>query len=99
MADRIFTPETRERLHETLVSKARGNDRVTAAAIVGSASVGQEDRWSDIDLALGLAEPSDMSEVMADLTEAMYRDHGTVHHLDVWRGPSCVRVYLLADTL
>lgn len=99
MSNQIFTPETRKRLHETLVAKAHSDDRITAAAIVGSASVGREDRWSDIDLALGLADTAELSKVMADWTEKMYRDHGTVHHLDVWRGPSCVRVFLLADTL
>lgn len=99
MSGTIFTPSQRERLREALVAKARSDDRITAAAVVGSASVGREDRWSDIDLALGLAETADMPAVMADWTEAMYRDHGAVHHLDVWRGPSCVRVFLLADTL
>ena len=99
MPDQTFTPETRARLFETLVAKARSDDRITAAAVVGSASVGREDRWSDIDLALGVAETAEMSEVIADWTEQMYRDHGTVHHLDVWRGPSCVRVFLLSDTL
>jgi len=99
MPDQMFTPETRQRLHETLIAKARSDERITAAAVVGSASVGREDRWSDIDLALGLAETAEMSEVIADWTEEMYRDHGAVHHLDVWRGPSCIRVFLLADTL
>lgn len=99
MSEQLFTPETRERLRQALVARARSDERVTAAAVVGSASVGREDRWSDIDLALGLAETAEMSGVMADWTEEMYRDHGAVHHLDVWRGPSCVRVFLLADTL
>lgn len=99
MPDQMFTPETRERLREILITRARTDDRITAAAVVGSASVGREDRWSDIDLALGLAETADMPGVMADWTEGMYRNHGAVHHLDVWRGITCIRVFLLADTL
>ncbi len=99
MPDGLFTPQAREGLFETLVAKARSDDRITAAAVVGSASVGREDRWSDIDLALRLNESADMPTVIADWTEAMYHDHGAVHHLDVWRGPSCIRVFLLADTL
>jgi len=99
MPDQVFTPQTREQLHETLIARARSDNRITAAAVVGSASIGREDRWSDIDLALGLAETAEMSEVIADWTEKMYHDHGAVHHLDVWRGPSCIRVFLLADTL
>ena len=99
MPNQIFTPETRERLYQTLIAKAHGDERITAAAAVGSASVGREDRWSDIDLALGLAETTDMLEVIADWTEGMYRNHGAVHHLDVWHGITCIRVFLLADTL
>lgn len=99
MPDQMFTPQTRERLYQTLIARAHSDDRITAAAVVGSASIGREDRWSDIDLALGLAETADMAEVMVDWTEGMYHDHGAVHHLDVWRGISCIRVFLLADTL
>lgn len=99
MSGTIFTPSQRERLRDTLVAAARADPRIIGAALVGSASVGREDRWSDIDLALGLAETAEMSEVIADWTETMYEGHGAVHHLDVWRGPSCIRVFLLADTL
>lgn len=99
MSDTIFTSSQRERLRETLVAAARADSRIIGAAVTGSASVGREDRWSDIDFALGLSETADMQGVMADWTETMYRGYGAVHHLDVWRGPSCVRVFLLADTL
>ena len=98
MSGTIFTPDGRERLREALIAVARADPRIIGAALTGSASVGHEDRWSDIDLALGLAETAEMSEVMADWTETMYR-HGAVHHLDVWRGVTCFRVFLLADTL
>ena len=98
MSGAVFTPAERERLRAALVAKARSDARITAAALVGSASVGREDRWSDIDLALGLAASTEMSAVMADWTSEMYR-YGAVHHLDVWRGPSCVRVFLLSSTL
>lgn len=99
MPDQIFTPKMRERLLETLIARARSDDRITAAAVTGSASIGHEDRWSDIDLALGLAEYADMPTIIADWNEWMYRNHGAVHHLDVWRGVTCFRVFLLADTL
>ncbi len=98
MSGTIFTPAERERLREILIAAARADSRITGAAVTGSSSAGHEDRWSDIDLAPGLAETADMPEVMADWTETMYR-HGAVHHLDVWRGVTCFRVFLLADTL
>jgi predicted nucleotidyltransferase len=95
----MFTPEDRERLRDVLVSAARADDRIEGAALTGSAALGAEDRWSDIDLALGLAADADLGEVMADWTEVMYRDHGAVHHLDIARRATVYRVYLLASTL
>ena len=49
----VFTPEERTRLRDALVARARADERITGAALTGSASRGAEDRWSDIDLALG----------------------------------------------
>ena len=95
----MFTPEHRERLREKLVWAARADDRITGAALTGSAALGAEDSWSDIDLALGLAADADLSDVMADWTEVMYRDHGAVHHLDIAPRATVYRVFLLASTL
>ena len=95
----MFTPEDRERLREMLVWAARADDRITGAALTGSAALGAEDSWSDIDLALGLAADADLSEVMADWTEVMYRVHGAVHHLDIAPRATVYRVFLLASTL
>jgi predicted nucleotidyltransferase len=95
----VFTPEDRERLREELVAAARADPRVTAAAVTGSAAIGREDRWSDIDLALRLAVGADLREVLADWTGRMYRQHAAVDHLDVTRGTTLYRVFLLASTL
>ena len=95
----MFTPEQRERLREVLVSAAYADTRITGAAVTGSAAVGREDRWSDIDLALCVAADAEFSEVLADWTERMYREHAAVHHVDVTRGATLYRVFLLADTL
>jgi hypothetical protein len=95
----MFTPEDRERLREVLVSAARADERITDAALTGSAALGAEDRWSDIDLALGLAADADLGEVMADWTQVMYRDHGAVDHLDIAPRATVYRVFLLASTL
>lgn len=48
----MFTAVSRERLNEQLIAEARMEDRVVAAALLGSSSAGAEDEWSDIDLAL-----------------------------------------------
>src|SRR2546430_17523862 len=95
----MFTPEDRTRLRDALVAAARGDPRITAAALTGSAAAGAEDRWSDIDLALSVAADADYGRVVADWTERVYREGGAVHHLDVYLGDTLFRVFLLADTL
>jgi hypothetical protein len=95
----VFTPADRDRLRETLISAARADERITGAALTGSASLGAEDRWSDIDLALGVAPDADLTEVISDWTGQMYADHRAVHHLDVISGATVYRVFLLASTL
>ncbi|TWP54252.1 nucleotidyltransferase domain-containing protein [Lentzea tibetensis] len=92
----MFTPESRLRLREELIATARADPRITAAAITGSGALGREDRWSDVDLALAVA---DHDGVVRDWTERMYAEHGAVHHLDVHRGTTLFRVFLLASTL
>ncbi|MBA2472289.1 MAG: nucleotidyltransferase domain-containing protein [Pseudonocardiales bacterium] len=95
----MFTPEQRERLREELVSAAYADTSITGAAVTGSAAVSREDRWSDIDLALCVATDADREQVLADWTDRMYREHAAVHHLDVTRGTTLYRVFLLASTL
>jgi predicted nucleotidyltransferase len=95
----VFTPEQREQLREGLVEAAREDDRITGAALTGSAAVGREDRWSDIDLALCLSDGADADQVVTDWTERMYRDHGAVHHLDVRHRNTLFRVFLLGNSL
>lgn len=95
----MFTPAERDRLQDTLISAARADGRITGAALTGSASLGAEDRWSDIDLALGVVPGADLSEVITDWTGLMYADHRAVHHLDVTSGATVYRVFLLASTL
>src|SRR5437763_1636684 len=95
----IFTPEDREALRAALVVAARADDRIQALALTGSASVGREDRWSDIDIALRIDDDGVMDQVVEDWTSRFYAEHGAVAHLDVWRGRTRFRVFLLANTL
>lgn len=90
----VFSPEDRDRLKDELVSRARADARIDAAALLGSSAGGREDRWSDIDLGLSVA--ADRDEAVADWTAWMYERHGAVHHLDVGR---VYRVFLLASSL
>jgi predicted nucleotidyltransferase len=95
----MFTPEDRSRLCDALIAAARADDRVTGAALTGSAALGAEDRWSDIDLALAVTAGADRGRVVADWTDRMYRAHGAVHHTDISWGATLFRVFLLGSTL
>lgn len=94
----VFTPEERAELRDMLISMAHDDPRVTGCALTGSGSLRREDRWSDIDLALGIAPDADIGSVIADFTEVMYRNMA-VHHTDVISGATTYRVYLLASSL
>jgi len=50
----VFTPEDRGRLRAVLIAAARADERLSGTALTGSAALDAEDRWSDIDLALGI---------------------------------------------
>ena len=95
----MFAPEYRNGLREELVEAARADKRITGAAVTGSSALGNEDAWSDVDLAFGIGDSGAMQAVIADWTELMYREHGAVHHLDVVAGASIYRVFLLTNTL
>jgi hypothetical protein len=95
----MFTPEDRYRLRDALIAAARADPRITGAALTGSSAVGAEDRWSDIDLAFGVAGEADPGRVIADWTDRMYQECGAVHHVDVHRGDTLFRVFLLTSML
>lgn len=95
----MFTPEERVRLRSDLLEYAAGDQRISGAAVTGSAAADREDRWSDIDLAFGVRDTAAVLEVLADWTEYMYRQHGALHHVDVWAGAWIYRVFLLSSTL
>lgn len=95
----VFSPGQRERIREELVAAAKGDSQISGAAHLGSAALGLQDRWSDIDIALCLAHEEDSDQVVADWTARLYRDHGAVTNFDLRRGSILYRVFLLENTL
>jgi hypothetical protein len=95
----LFTPEQRARLRTRLLDYVASDSRVSGAAITGSAAAEREDRWSDIDLAFGVADFADLQTVLSDWTAYMYEQHLALHHCDVRSGAWIYRVFLLPDTL
>lgn len=95
----LFTPDEREWLRSELVSQLQRDHRIRAAAHTGSGALGRLDRWSDIDLALCVADEADIAAAIADWTGRMYRDYGAIAHHDVRRGDTLFRVFMLENTL
>jgi nucleotidyltransferase-like protein len=101
----MFTEEARGRLLDQLLEAARADEAVTTAALVGSLARGDADRWSDIDLALGLASGAHQSSVVDRWTGVVARVaagsglRAVADRLDVRAGPALYRVFLLQDSL
>jgi hypothetical protein len=95
----IFTADERERLRDELVSAAQNDANVCGAAHTGSAASSRLDRWSDIDLALCRASAASHEHVVAEWTDRLYSHHSAVAHVDVMRGATLYRVFLLKNTL
>jgi len=95
----VFTPEDREHIRTTIIDRARLDARITGGAITGSSSIGNEDVWSDVDLAFGVRDASDMHPVLDGFTTFMYDEHGCVDHVDVPSRAWIYRVFLLRNTL
>jgi predicted nucleotidyltransferase len=95
----VFTVEQRDELRERILKLAEGDDRVVAGAVVGSLAVGAGDRFSDIDLIFGISEDVRLDEVLDDWTRTLMGELGAVRLVDLERGPTIYRVFLLPDAL
>jgi len=95
----VFSIAEREALRDRLIAAARSDDRITAAAVVGSGADGGEDAWSDIDLALRLADGLEPDDIAAEWTTRIYQSAGAIDHVDVWSDSTLFRVFLLRNSL
>lgn len=95
----MYTADERERIRSELIALAREDPRVTGGALTGSASVGREDAYSDIDLAFGVRTSADVLAVLDDRSAWMKERYAPVDELDVKDGAWVYRVFLLPSTL
>jgi predicted nucleotidyltransferase len=93
----MFSVEDRDLVRQRLLRLADRDPAVVAAAVTGSHATGDEDRWSDIDLAFAVDGP--LGAVMHRWTELIHRDFAAVHHWDLPSGPAIYRVFLLPRCL
>jgi hypothetical protein len=95
----VFTVEQRDALREHVLQLAEEDERVVAAAAVGSLAVDGGDRFSDLDLTFGIADHVPVADVLDEWTRKLIDELDAVHLADLERGPTTYRVFLLRDLL
>ena len=96
----MFTIEQRDALRDFLLRLAAADERVVAGAAVGSLAVaGDGDRYSDLDLTFAVADHVPAADVLEDWTRTLTGAPTAVHLVDLARGPTTYRVFLLPDAL
>jgi hypothetical protein len=96
----MFTVEQRDALRERVLGLAEEDQRVVAAAAVGSLAVdGGGDRFSDVDLTFGIADDVPVVRVLDDWTRTLSDELDAVQLADLERGPTIYRVFLLPELL
>ena len=78
---------------------AERDERVVAAAVIGSLAVGEGDDWSDLDLTFGLAEGAPLQDVLADWSRDLADAFDAVVLFDLETGELTYRVFLLPGWL
>src|SRR5881392_2295341 len=95
----VFTVEQRTALRDRVLTLADKDRRVVAGAAVGSLAVGGGDRFSDLDLTFAVVDDVPVGEVLDDWTRTLSDELAAVQLVDLERGPTIYRVFLLPDAL
>ena len=95
----MFSVQDRNDLRQRLLGMASADPRVVAGAALGSLAHGEGDRWSDIDLMLGVADAVPLIDVMEDWSRSLTRELDAIHLFDLESGPATYRVFLLPNGL
>ena len=78
-----------------MVALAERDERVVAAAVIGSLALGPGDDWSDLDLTFGLADGASLQDVLVDWTRELADVFDAVRLFDLGSGELTYRVFLL----
>ncbi len=95
----MFTVEFRNFVRQWVVELARADPRVTGGAVTGSTALGAGDKWSDVDVAFGIAGGNRLEAVLDDWTLALDQEFSLVNHFDLRAGKRIFRVFLLPSGL
>ena len=95
----MFTIEQRDALRERVLRLGEEDDRVVAGAVVGSLAVDGADRFSDLDLTFGVDDRARVADVLDDWARTLADELHAVQLVELERGPTTYRVFLLPDPL
>ena len=86
-------------MSDYVLDLARQDERVVAAAVVGSLAGDGGDRWSDVDLTFAVADDADIGAILDGWSRELAEQFDAVHLMDLSSGPILYRVYLLPRCL
>jgi len=95
----VFTPAFREEIRSCVLEMAGADERIVAAAEVGSQALGDGDRWSDLDLTFGVAEGIAITDVLEGWTNSLAAQFSAVRLFDLPYGTTIYRVFLFPGCL
>jgi hypothetical protein len=95
----VFTTAQRDALRERVLRLGTDDDRVVAGAVVGSLAADAGDRFSDIDMTFAVDDRSEVATVLGDWTRTLGSELDAVPLVDLQRGPTTYRVFLLPGAL
>jgi hypothetical protein len=95
----VFTVEQRDALRERVLRLAEDDQRVVAGAAVGWLALAGGDRFSDLDLTVGITDHVPVADVFDDWTRTLISELDAVPLADLVRSPTTYRVFLLPGAL
>lgn len=95
----MYSIQERKEIQDYLIVHAKSDKRIVDAAIVGSESIGKNDKWSDIDLSFGIRDDIELRTVIQDWTEILNTKFEAQVLFDLPYQSSIYRVFLLPNCL
>jgi hypothetical protein len=95
----MFDVVLRDEVEGYLVRLAEVDERITAAAVVGSRAHTEGDRWSDIDLTFAVADATAPVAVLDEWAAKLRAQFDGTTLFDLAAGPITYRVFLLPGAL
>ncbi|MEV4620792.1 hypothetical protein AB0J74_19035 [Asanoa sp. NPDC049573] len=95
----MFDVALRDEVEGYLIGLAELDERITAAAVVGSRAHTEGDRWSDTDLTFAVADATEPVAILDEWAAKLRAEFDGTTLFDLTAGPITYRVFLLPGAL